>query len=268
MRAGMDAAVGEQLGERQARRLAAHPVEAGEHDGLRGVVDDEVDAGHVLEGADVAAFAADDATLHVVGGQVHDRHGGLGHVVGGGALDRQREDVARPPVGLAARLLLDLTHQLGHVVARVVLGLLEEQLPGLRGAHPRDAFERGDGFVASGSELVGELLHVVLAVVQRLLAPVLFEGARLELLLALHEALLGCRDLVAPAADLLLDLRSDLVDLFLGLELGLFEERVGLATRIAQRLFGFTLRPGELAGGERAADQVPEADARRERQHH
>ena len=53
--------------QRQLRDLAADPVERREHDRLRRVVDDEVDAGEVLERADVAALAADDAALHVVG---------------------------------------------------------------------------------------------------------------------------------------------------------------------------------------------------------
>ena len=68
----VDAAVGEQLLQRHAGDLAADAVEAGQDHGVRRVVDDEVDAGEVLEGADVAALAADDAALHVVGGQLDD----------------------------------------------------------------------------------------------------------------------------------------------------------------------------------------------------
>ena len=113
----VDAAVGDQLLEREAGDLAAHAVEAREHDRLGRVVDDEVDAGDLLEGADVATLAADDAALHVVAGQVDDRDGRLGDVVGRRALDAEREDVARPPVGFAPGLFLDGAHHLGHVVA-------------------------------------------------------------------------------------------------------------------------------------------------------
>ena len=49
------------------RDLAPHAVEARQDDRVRRVVDDEVDAGEVLQRADVAALAADDAALHVVG---------------------------------------------------------------------------------------------------------------------------------------------------------------------------------------------------------
>ena len=47
--------------------LAADRVEAAEQHRLGGVVDDQVDPGDLLEGADVAALAADDPALHVVG---------------------------------------------------------------------------------------------------------------------------------------------------------------------------------------------------------
>ena len=76
----MDAPVLDQLHERQLRGLAADAVERREDDGLRRVVDDEVDAGQVLERADVPALPADDAALHVVGRELDERDGRLGRV--------------------------------------------------------------------------------------------------------------------------------------------------------------------------------------------
>src|SRR3989442_12029553 len=69
----MDAAVLDQLGKGQLGNLAADPVEGGENDRLRGVVDDEVDARQVLEGAGVPPLPADDPALHVVGGGLAHR---------------------------------------------------------------------------------------------------------------------------------------------------------------------------------------------------
>ena len=63
---GMDAPVGDEALEGHPGDLAAHRVEAGDDDRLGRVVDDDVDAGEGLEGADVAALAADDAALHLV----------------------------------------------------------------------------------------------------------------------------------------------------------------------------------------------------------
>ena len=50
--------------------LAANVVEGADDDHPGRIVDDDVHAGGLLEGADVAAFAADDAALHVVAGDI------------------------------------------------------------------------------------------------------------------------------------------------------------------------------------------------------
>ena len=70
----VDAPVLDQLHERQLRGLSPDAVERREDDSLRRVVDDEVDTGEVLQRPDVAALAADDPPLHVVGRQLDERH--------------------------------------------------------------------------------------------------------------------------------------------------------------------------------------------------
>ena len=260
----MDAAVGDELGERDAGDLAPHGVEAGQDHRLRRVVDDEVDAGEVLERADVAALAPDDAALHVVGRQVDDRDGGLGDVLGGGALDAEGEDVAGPPVALSARLLLDLAHHLGHVVARVFLGLHEEHLLGLGGAESGDALELDHGLVVGALELVGKSLAVGVPVADGLLAPVLLRAARVDGLFALKHTLLGLAELLAAVAQLALDLGADTVHLFLGLEARLLDDGLRLAAGILQQLVGLALGSRKLAGGEIAADEIPHRQSDRQ----
>jgi hypothetical protein len=68
----LDAAILDQLRQRQLRDLSPDPVERREHDRLRRVVDDDVDARQVLERADVAPLPADDPPLHVVRRELHD----------------------------------------------------------------------------------------------------------------------------------------------------------------------------------------------------
>ena len=124
----MDAPVGDQFGQGEAGDLAPDRVEAREHDGLGSVVDDEVDAGKVLERADVAPLAPDDAALHVVGGKLDHRHGRVGHVAGGRALDAlERMSRARRSAS-SLGLFLDGPHHLGHVVPHFVLSALEDDL--------------------------------------------------------------------------------------------------------------------------------------------
>ena len=62
---------------------------------MRRVVDDEVDAGEVLERPDVAALPPDDPALHVVGGELDDGHRGLGGVARRNALQRVGDEVSR-----------------------------------------------------------------------------------------------------------------------------------------------------------------------------
>ena len=112
----------------------------------------------MLEGADVAALAADDAALHVVGGELDDGHGRLGRVAGGEALHDDGEDVADAAVGVALGLLLDLADEAGGIVADLVLELLEQELLGLGRGEPGDALELADVALVG---LVG-LQHVLL----------------------------------------------------------------------------------------------------------
>ena len=137
----MDAAVLDQLQQRQLGDLAADPVERREHDGLRRVVDDEVDAGQVLEGADVAALAADDAALHVVRRQLDERGRRLRGVTRRDALERVGDEVPRASLRLGLRLLLQLANAAGEVVADELLGPLEQVALRLARRHPRDPLE-------------------------------------------------------------------------------------------------------------------------------
>ena len=90
----VNAAVLDQLGQGQPGGLAADVVEGADDDHAGRVVHDHVHAGAFLEGADVAAFAADDAALHVVAGNVHRADGGVGGVLGGVAVDGGGQDAA------------------------------------------------------------------------------------------------------------------------------------------------------------------------------
>ena len=67
--------------------LAADRIEAADDHHAGRVVDDDVDAGRFFEGADVAPFAADDAALHFVAGNIDGAGRGFGRVGGGVALN-------------------------------------------------------------------------------------------------------------------------------------------------------------------------------------
>ena len=187
---GMDAAVGDESLQGDAADLAADGVEAGEHDRLGGVVDDQVDAGELLEGADVAALAADDAALHVVAGDVHDRHGRLGGVVGSDALDGDADDVAGLLVGLFASTHLGLTDERDGFALHVVLDAAHELGACLVGGHAGEGLEADALGLDHLLELLLALLDLALRRGELVLALVDRLGATVDGLLALGESLL------------------------------------------------------------------------------
>ena len=251
MRAGWMRPSAMRLVQREAGDLAAHAVEAGEHHGLGRVVDDEVDAGDVLEGADVAALAADDAALHVVRGQVHDRDGRLGDVVGGGALDAEREDVAGAPVGLAARLLLDL---------RMSLAMSWRASSSTRASSASRACACVIAATRSSSRSCcsTSCVDASLALRQQRLAFTEAALARrdigcelVELRRAGAEPLLGAGHLEAAALELLLDFAARREHVLLGGDLGLLADGLGFATGAGELALG--LCAGRVGGAAAAA---------------
>src|SRR5690606_31958710 len=92
---GVDASVLDEACERDAGHLAAYRIEAGEDDGFRRIVYDDLDPRGGFEGADVAPFAPDDATLHLVRLDVDHRDRVFDGLAGGGALDGGKDDLAR-----------------------------------------------------------------------------------------------------------------------------------------------------------------------------
>ncbi len=214
--ARVDAAVGEQALEGHAGGLTPHGVEAGQHDGLGGIVHDEVNARELLEGADVAALAADDAALHLIAGQRHDRDGGLSGLLDGTALDGLADD----PGGLAAALLAGLAlgagNDDGRLARDLLLDFVQQGILGFLGRQVRDLLE---GQAALLDEVEGFLLfgfQTALAVLELLsvLVQVLFLA--LDNVFAFFQALLGAVNLEARRLIVLLHFRLEADHLFLG----------------------------------------------------
>ena len=111
-----------------SRRTGSKPLMSTD---LGRVVDDQVDARGLLQGADVAALAADDAALHLVAWQLDDRNRHLCRVVDHDPLDCRDDHVARLVLGLFLGLALDRARQPDGVVLGVLADLLEQHALGL-----------------------------------------------------------------------------------------------------------------------------------------
>src|SRR2546423_5553236 len=132
----MDPAAEDRLPQGQPADLRTYRVEARQQYRLGRVVDDQVDSGHRLEGADVAPLAADDPALHLVAGQVQDADHALGGLLAGHPLDRVDHDV--PGALLTGRpgLVLDLPYQQRRFPLGLRLDRLDQLEPGGIGGPP------------------------------------------------------------------------------------------------------------------------------------
>ncbi len=107
--ARVDVAVLDQGLEDPARDLALDRVVTRQRDRSGLLVEQQLDPGDVLEGADVLAFLADDAALEVAAlGQFEMADRPLGAEIGGASLDGQGDDLDRLRLGRALGLVLDL----------------------------------------------------------------------------------------------------------------------------------------------------------------
>src|SRR5438067_1114136 len=222
----VDAPVGEEALEREAGELATDRVVARDDHRLRRVVDDQVDPGGGLDGADVPPLAPDDPSLHVVARQRHDGDGALGDELAGQALDGDRHDLLGAPVGFLAGLGLDLPDVARGVVARLVGHLLDERALRLVARHSRRLLELLPDLVGQTFDVGLPLLHQALLRAQRVLAPrelrlALGEGLDLPIdaLFLLEDSFLQGLQLVTLVARLALPVRFRLDHEVLGMEL-------------------------------------------------
>jgi hypothetical protein len=267
---GVDAAIGNQPPDRLPRNFAAVGVVRRQDDRAGRVIDDEVDARGELEGADVAAFAADDAPFQIVARQIDDRYRGFDGVFRRAALNGVRDDLLRAVARRLASLGLETFDDSRCVTPRVALHLLQEDLACLLRGEARDALELA---LALGGEVVESCrcgLRRAVALVDHLLA----RTQRPLLFLDLHPLLGGGRvtprdrllhpgDRVASVTDLVLRFQPQLVRALFGFEQRFLPEGIGFAPGIAQDSFpvqcglrddrgGFATPRGEIPPEHRA----------------
>ena len=175
----MDATVGHELGQGHAGDFAADRVEGADDDRLGRVVDDQVHSGGLLEGPNVAPFAADDAALHLVVGEMDRADGVLGGVVRGDALHRREDDLAGPILSLVAGRPLDGLADPNAVALGLVADRFEELGLGIFGTHAADPLQGRHVLKL----FLGELLagNLVLAFAIQQLAVALLEHVRPEI---------------------------------------------------------------------------------------
>ena len=237
-----------------------------------GVVDDEVDAGEMLESADVATLAADDATLHVVGGERDHGHGRLGGVTRCDTLEGVGDEIAGAPLGFRARLFLELPDPPCELVPDEILGPFQQVELRLVDRHARDPLELGELLLARILVLLLELPQVRLTIGEALLAARHLGQLPVDLLFLREHALLDLDDPAAVLCNFPVDLRTQLDRLLANGDLRLPPKRFRFAPGVLDQLLPLLLGCAEARLAERTdcdctsqssgdeADQNPDGD--------
>ena len=266
----VDAAVGDEALDGLPGDFAPERIEARKDDGARRVVDDELDAGGGFERADVAALAADDASLQVVARQVDHRDGGFDGVLGGAALDGVGDDLLRAHRGGFARFGFQALDEVGGVAPGVAFDLLEEQLARLVGAQAGDALQLavplGD---VAGRRGCGRSRPRLRAAAMASLAradPFRARSHDGEAVgqgpgLVRRAPVRGWRFRRRRCADLLVGLGGDGVRFLARFERGFLAQCLGVALGLADQAVGFSLRARQRLVGHAAPRKKP-PDAR------
>ena len=232
----MDPAVLEELRQGEARDLSAKPVKGGEHHCVRRVVDDEVDAGEMLEGTDVPALPADDPPLHVVRRKLDHSHRRLRGVARGDPLQRIRDEIPCAALRVGASFVLEHPDAPCELVPGLFLTALDNQRSRFRLGQAGHALELGHMGVLRVLELLLKAPDVLLAVGE----PLITAGELAELLLDLEllrqYAFLDLQHLGAPVGELGVDLASQPDRLLAGFDLRLPAHRVALALGVFEQL--------------------------------
>ena len=257
----VDAPVCDEVLERDAGDLATDGVEARERDGLGSIVDDEVDAGYLLERADVAAFPADDAALDVVRRDRDGRDRALRRVVCGHALDSHGENLAGALVCFGLGAGLDIADDAGGLCDAVLLDGAQHLLARLFTRHGGYLEQLLVGAFDFALQVVVHLLHLPLQ--RRDLVFALVEGiaAAVDGIFALLQTVFALLDVARLLARLVLGLLLDLQSLVFCLDRGFFLDCLCLALRIGDLCLSHGNSAVRVVFDHDAADEESDGEA-------
>ena len=260
----MNTAVGNELLQSDARDLAANRIKRGNDNCLGRIVDDQIDTGRSFQRADIAAFTADDAALHVLIGQGDHRDGRLSDVIGSAALDRHGDDVARLLLGVVLGILLDLANEHAGVMVSVLLDALDDHVLRLILGHLRHTLQLhaallfqvlhsllggfGRSLLTGGIllSLLGQAVELILLALERRLARIQVIGLLIQGFLALSQTALAALHLGTAVANLAIQLVLQTDNFFLGLQNAFLLLFLSTALRVVQQVAGILFRAANL----------------------
>ncbi|MPM14307.1 hypothetical protein SDC9_60669 [bioreactor metagenome] len=219
---GVNAPVGNKLFQRQPGNLPADRLKAGNGNGLRRVVDNQVHAGQGFDGADIAALAADDAALHLVVGKRHHADGHFRHGVRRAALDGLRHHLAGAGIALLFHAGFHFFDFHGGFVRYLALHLLDEIVLGLLGGKAGDTLQHLRLAALDGFDFLSLPVHLLVLLGQGIFLFLNGLGFTVEVLFLLLQAVFLPLQLGPAFLYFLLMFAAVFQDLFLCFQQGFF----------------------------------------------
>ena len=115
----MDPSVNDQTFQSDPRNFSSHRVKAGQYNRLRGIVDDQLNSGHRLQGTNIPALSANDAALHLIAWELYYGNGRLRHMIGRTSLNGSHHVLLRFLFRFFLCLALQLLDQLCSIMLHI-----------------------------------------------------------------------------------------------------------------------------------------------------
>src|SRR5690606_12339952 len=241
--------------------LPADRIKTGQNDRFRSVVNDQIDPRQRFQGSDIPPLPADDPPLHLVIGKGDNGNGGFRHMIGGAALDGQRQYVARPLVRFLFRLLLHLLDHLCRLLAHFVFHTGQDLLPRLLDGQSRDELQLLRLLLFQLFGLFQQLLDFPFLFIENVLGTLQGLLLAVESLFLLHQTPLQTVQFIPLFPDFPLRFRAKRVGLVAGLQHLFLFHCLGFLKGILDDALGFLFRTADPRLRRQFPPPVTEASA-------
>ena len=242
------------------RPSAAYGIEARDGYALGRIVDDEVRAGQLFEGTDVASFATDDTALQIVRRNMDSRNRILGRVVRCDALDGKAQYLTRFLIGFSPRTGLCIADDGGRLVRYLFFQGIEQLRFRFVGRHARNALEAVVDFLGSVFEIALPTFELTLHRRDLMFARIKRFNATIQRFFTLRQTVFGSANLTQPLFVLRLGILLHLQNFVFGFDDRFPSERFGLFLRICNEALRLLCSPFRRRIDDETRDNKAESD--------
>src|SRR4030042_3479280 len=137
----MNSAIQNEALQGNTGHLPPHRIKTGERNRFRGIIYNQVHAGGMLQGSDVAALASNETSLHFIARERNHRYRALGYHIGSTALHGLGQDVSTLPIAFLSYPYFHLTHASRCLVTNLALHPLKQYFLRLSRSHGGNQFQ-------------------------------------------------------------------------------------------------------------------------------